>query len=117
MQATNGALNGLLRNEGGKLFTNVAAELGLEGTSWSYASAAADYDGDGKADLAVANLGSDNVSVLLGNGNGTFQAVVNHRVGEGPRSGEGNNAKLMVGQSQGGLVLADRLNGDRHIAQ
>jgi hypothetical protein len=34
---------------------------------------AADFNGDGKSDLAVANLGSDSVSVLLGNGNGTFR--------------------------------------------
>ena len=32
----------------------------------------ADLDGDGDNDLAVANYGSDNVSVLLNNGNGTF---------------------------------------------
>ena len=31
-----------------------------------------DLDGDGDNDLAVANLGSDNVSVLLNNGDGTF---------------------------------------------
>jgi len=33
--------------------------------------AAADVNGDGKADLVIANL-EGNVSVLLGNGNGTF---------------------------------------------
>jgi uncharacterized repeat protein (TIGR01451 family) len=44
-----------------------------------------DFNGDGKADLAVANGGSDNVSILLGNGNGTFQAAVNYNV-HGPRS-------------------------------
>ncbi len=32
-------------------------------------------------DLAVANAGSNNVSVLLGNGDGTFQAAVNYPVG------------------------------------
>ncbi len=54
-EATNGAPNGLLRNQGGERFSNVAPELGLEGSSWSYASAAADYDGDGDVDLYVAN--------------------------------------------------------------
>ena len=39
-----------------------------------------DFNGDGKADLAVANSGSDNISVLLGNGNGTFQAAVNYNL-------------------------------------
>ncbi len=32
-----------------------------------------DVNGDGKPDLVVANSGSNTVSVLLGNGNGTFQ--------------------------------------------
>ena len=40
--------------------------------------AVGDFNGDGKADLAVANHGSNNVSVLLGNGDGTFQAAVNY---------------------------------------
>ncbi|MBI4469726.1 MAG: VCBS repeat-containing protein [Acidobacteria bacterium] len=34
--------------------------------------AVADFNGDGRPDLAVTNPGSDNVSVLLGNGDGTF---------------------------------------------
>jgi len=36
--------------------------------------AVGDFNSDGVQDLAVANLGSDTVSVLLGNGDGTFQA-------------------------------------------
>ena len=34
-----------------------------------------DFNGDGKLDLAVANYGSNTVSVLLGNGDGTFQGA------------------------------------------
>ena len=40
--------------------------------------AVGDFNGDGKADLAMANKCSSNVSVLLGNGNGTFQTAVNY---------------------------------------
>lgn len=37
----------------------------------------ADFNADHKADLAVSNDGTNNVSVLLGNGNGTFQSAQN----------------------------------------
>ena len=48
--------------------------------------AVADFNGDGKHDLATANSFSDNVSVLLGNGDGTFQAAANFAAGNGPWS-------------------------------
>jgi hypothetical protein len=48
--------------------------------------AVGDFNGDGKQDLAVANSGSNNVSILLGNGNGAFQAAVNYGTGSTPRS-------------------------------
>src|SRR5438445_7901646 len=40
-----------------------------------------DFNGDGKQDLAVANNRSDNISVLLGNGDGTFQPAANYAAG------------------------------------
>jgi FG-GAP-like repeat/Putative Ig domain len=46
--------------------------------------AAADFNGDGKLDLVVANFNDNNVSVFVGNGDGTFQAPVTHAVGTGP---------------------------------
>src|SRR5262249_19246937 len=39
-----------------------------------------DFNGDGLLDLATVNYISENVSVLLGNSNGTFQAAVNYSV-------------------------------------
>jgi len=48
--------------------------------------AVGDFNQDGNRDLAVANSGSNNVSVLLGNGDGTFQTAVNFPVGGSPNS-------------------------------
>ena len=45
---------------------------------------AGDFTGDGHLDLAVANSGSNDVSVLLGNGDGTFQPAVEYAVGQDP---------------------------------
>ena len=47
-----------------------------------------------KLDLVVANSGDNTVSVLLGNGNGTFQTQMNYTVGNSPQSvtsGDFNN--------------------------
>ncbi len=42
----------------------------------------ADFRHDGKLDLATVNLSSNNVSVLLGNGDGSFQAARTFSVGD-----------------------------------
>ena len=64
-----------------------AVNYGLEGGTPEPASVAVgDFNGDGKLDLVVSNGGRSNVSVLLGNGNGTFQTAVNYGVGSGPYS-------------------------------
>jgi hypothetical protein len=44
-----------------------------------------DFNNDGKLDIAVANQGTDNISVLLGNGNGTFNTAVSYVAGDMPR--------------------------------
>lgn len=45
-----------------------------------------DFNGDGRLDLAVANSGSGDVSILLGRGDGTFQSPVHYAAGQGPDS-------------------------------
>src|SRR5262249_30359650 len=47
---------------------------------WS-SIATGDFTGDGKLDLAVANANGNSVSVLLDNGDGTFQPQVTYAVG------------------------------------
>jgi uncharacterized repeat protein (TIGR01451 family) len=46
-----------------------------------YDIVAADFNGDGKVDLAVANSGGANISILLGKGDGTFESAVNYDAG------------------------------------
>jgi hypothetical protein len=46
--------------------------------------AAADFNGDGHLDLAVADEGNATVSVFLGNGDGTFQARSDYATGNSP---------------------------------
>ncbi|HEX5425285.1 MAG TPA: FG-GAP-like repeat-containing protein, partial [Candidatus Acidoferrales bacterium] len=48
---------------------------------------AADFNGDHNADLAVVDRFNSTVSVLFGNGDGTFQAPVNYPVGFNPLGG------------------------------
>ena len=51
-----------------------------------FSVAVSDFNGDGIQDLAVANYSSNNVSVLLGRGDGTFQAAINFGAGAFPFS-------------------------------
>ena len=58
--------------------------------------AVGDFNGDGKLDLAVANLSGSNVTVLLGNGAGGFSAAYGS-----PFSTGGNPAFVAVGDFNG----------------
>ena len=55
------------------------------GGAYPRAIVAGDFTGDGRTDLAVANFDDNTVSVLLGNGDGTFQPQVTYAVGAEPR--------------------------------
>src|SRR5919109_2281828 len=45
--------------------------------------AVADFNGDGNLDIAIANRSSNDISVLLGKGNGTFNTQVKYSAGTG----------------------------------
>jgi 6-phosphogluconolactonase (cycloisomerase 2 family) len=78
----------------------------------------ADLDGDGDLDLAVANLGTNNVSILKNNGNGTFQFAVNYKTGGVPRSvfcadlDQDGDLDLVVANSGSNNVSVLKNNGD-----
>ena len=61
------------------------AAFAVEGTAEHYVSAG-DLNGDGKQDLVVANSGTNTVSVLLGDGAGSFSAPASFAVGSVPRA-------------------------------
>jgi FG-GAP-like repeat len=59
---------------------------GKNPSSEHFSIVAADLNGDQRLDLVVVNSGDKTFSVLLGNGNGTFQPPVAYPVGVQPRS-------------------------------
>ena len=76
----------------------------------------ADFNGDGRQDIATANNGSHNVSILLGNANGTFQPAQNSSTGANPLSiavGDFNeDGKLDVATANVGDVSVLLSNGN-----
>jgi ankyrin repeat protein len=80
--------------------------------------ASADFNGDGIPDLAVSAGNGNSVSILLGNGDGTFQPQIGYGTGDTPYSvitgdftGNGKN-DLVVANSGGNTVSAILGNGD-----
>ena len=73
--------------------------------------AVGDFNGDGNLDLAVANLGSNNVTVLLGNGSGGFTPAAGSpfTVGTGPSSVAVGDFNL---DGNADLVVANNVSGD-----
>jgi VCBS repeat protein len=50
-----------------------------------------DFNGDGRPDIATADHGSNTISVLLQNSDGTYQAAVSYPVGNNPSSLQGGD--------------------------
>lgn len=60
--------------------------------------AAGDFNSDGLTDLLITNVSGDSLSLLLGNGDGTFQDTTTLKMGNMPRA-----------------LVADDFNGDGHL--
>jgi len=124
LAATNqrdGTVSILLGNGDGTFKTKLDGAVG-----WNpVAIVVGDFNGDGKLDVAVANAGSGygsttsgTVSIMLGNGDGTFHAATNYTVGNNPASlavgdfnGDGK-ADLAVANYDSGTVSILLGNGD-----
>ena len=75
----------LLGNGDGSFQSPQGAQILTASAGPTYLSVA-DLNGDGKLDLVETASGARNVSVFLGNGDGTFGAQQDYRVGRGPNS-------------------------------
>jgi PKD repeat protein len=78
-------------------FNSVPVSSGSNATLWPFSVAVGDFNSDSQQDLAVVNQGSDNVTVLLGNGSGGFS----------PAAG----SPIAVGDFPASVVVGD-FNGD-----
>jgi hypothetical protein len=111
----------LLGNGDGTFNAQVAYPTGVGGNPLSVVIG--DFNGDGIPDLAVADFQTQQVSVLLGNGDGSFQTVKAYSTGANPSSivaadfnGDGKLDLALtstpLGSSPGNLVSLLLGNGD-----
>ena len=129
-----GSVSVLLGNGDGTFQAAITSSSGDFGT---FSLAVGDFDGDGKLDLAVSNLGqctlspcrNDTVSILLGNGNGTFQTATIYpassleadSIGAGDFNGDGkldlvlSNRDVLLGNGDGTFQAAQSYNPGANI--
>jgi hypothetical protein len=102
--ASNGFAGVLLGNGDGTFGSPTDFETGYT----PEALVAADFNADGRPDLAVANASGNTVSLLLGNGGGTFGTKIDFGVGRNP---SGIVAADMDGDGRIDLVTCDQSGG------
>ena len=101
------AMDGIHLGLGDGTFQEPLASLGLSADNPSLqAMVTGDFNGDGKLDLAVEYTGGGTIAVLLGNGDGTFQAPKFYAVG---------NALAPGGRGAGNTLVAGDFSGDGRL--
>src|SRR5579863_5400548 len=78
------------------------------------AMAAADFNNDGNLDFVVANSTANTISVLLGNGDGTFKPAVTYTTGSIPKGvavGDFGNGHLDIAVTNSGSNTVSVLLG------
>jgi uncharacterized repeat protein (TIGR01451 family) len=121
-----GELNSANSSASDRTVINTSANCGTFAAAVNYgaatnpnAVAVGDFNGDGKADLAIPNGGANNVSILLGNGDGTFAGAVNYGTGLSPNlvaigdfDGDGKSDLAVVNQNSNTVsILLGNGNG------
>ena len=76
-----GTVSVLLGAGKGAFHLPLSFKAGATALSYPYSVALVDLNGDGKLDMVTANAVENSVSVLLGNGDGTFQPSLNFPTG------------------------------------
>jgi hypothetical protein len=106
---------------------NFASATNLAVGKEPYYTTVGDFNGDGNPDLATTNYQDNNVSILLGNGQGSFGTATNFTVGTNPFAittadfnGDtildlatanylGNNVSILLGDGKGSFGTATNL--------